>query len=913
MMKNRLFYLLGLALVTLLGTTLLLAAPALVAAGPGAQPPLQAPSAEWIIWEMEHPPQSLLLEGDTLWAGSYRGGLYRWHVELGYQAHYTAAHGLVGEDVVGLALDGSGNKLVAALDGGLSTGDGAFAELTPPGGERARDLAVTGGGEVWLASLGGGVARYSGGGWTVYTTANSGLPFDDVYAVALEGTTPWAGTMGYGLARLDGGDWVTYTLPVDIPHPVTPTTAISNPAVADIAVDGGGNKWLATDGSGVVVLDSSNSQWTVYDTANSGLPDNFVHAVTLDGAYRWFGTLGAGVARLDTSSGAWEVLHTGNSLLPEDDVLAIAVDANGGQWFATFDAGLTFHGQLPATPPTLDLDPRRVPEYNPGGAKSYYLWLDPDTYIWHLAWSGDGQSHTFEGTLVADTAIVSATATCFDAGDSLALAGDSLSITATEAVSQDLVSFVLDRQATQLTANLKIDGAYRPFNIRVGEAGARPPTAPFRLVPPQPVPPAVAVAGEASLEEGAPVFLTGVLTDTDSPLGHRITWYMGDGSMITDTLTPQHTYTDDGLFDVTLAITDVHGEVSSDGMTITVSNVAPEADFYYDPPRPEPGQVLTFTGSAYDPGLADSHSYAWDFGDGISATGSLTLAHSYAASGTYNVTLTVADDDGGLGVISYPVGIEPFGADFVGYPGVGLPPFTATFYDTSAGMVTTRTWTFGDGSPPVTTGTTTINHLYQTPGIYTVGLAIYGPSGEDVLTRPGYILALSPETSGTIILEAEDYTRQIVAPGPAWETRTARPGYSGSGYVQANPDVDALFDTGAIGVGSELQYDLGLSVTGTYTIWLRGYAANAAGDSVYLGLDGQPITSTDYVSAFPPARQPAVAGTWAWANTWAGSGQPITFTIEIPGVHTLYLWVREDGFSLDQIILTTEENFTPGG
>jgi hypothetical protein len=35
-------------------------------------------------------------------------------------------------------------------------------------------------------------------------------------------------------------------------------------------------------------------------------------------------------------------LNTANSLLPEDDVLDIAIDANGGQWFATFDTGLTY-------------------------------------------------------------------------------------------------------------------------------------------------------------------------------------------------------------------------------------------------------------------------------------------------------------------------------------------------------------------------------------------------------------------------------------------------------------------------------------------------------------------------------------------------------------------------------------------
>ena len=51
------------------------------------------------------------------------------------------------------------------------------------------------------------------------------------------------------------------------------------------------------------------------------------------------------------------------------------------------------------------------------------------------------------------------------------------------------------------------------------------------------------------------------------------------------------------------------------------------------------GDVLTFDGTgSFDPD-GDPISYAWDFGDGATDTGSV-VTHSYAAAGTYIVTLT---------------------------------------------------------------------------------------------------------------------------------------------------------------------------------------------------------------------------------------------------------------------------------
>jgi PKD repeat protein len=43
----------------------------------------------------------------------------------------------------------------------------------------------------------------------------------------------------------------------------------------------------------------------------------------------------------------------------------------------------------------------------------------------------------------------------------------------------------------------------------------------------------------------------------------------------------------------------------------------------------------------------DTLTYTWNFGDGATATGS-TAARTYAAAGTYTITLTVRDGRGGV-------------------------------------------------------------------------------------------------------------------------------------------------------------------------------------------------------------------------------------------------------------------------
>ncbi|MCA9979386.1 MAG: PKD domain-containing protein [Anaerolineales bacterium] len=75
--------------------------------------------------------------------------------------------------------------------------------------------------------------------------------------------------------------------------------------------------------------------------------------------------------------------------------------------------------------------------------------------------------------------------------------------------------------------------------------------------------------------------------------------------------------------------------------------------------------AVLFSGSYLDPDGPAPYTVAWDFGDGNTASGSLTASHSYATEGVYTVTLTVTDGLGAVGTdtlqvtVTYPTTYLP--------------------------------------------------------------------------------------------------------------------------------------------------------------------------------------------------------------------------------------------------------------
>ena len=93
---------------------------------------------------------------------------------------------------------------------------------------------------------------------------------------------------------------------------------------------------------------------------------------------------------------------------------------------------------------------------------------------------------------------------------------------------------------------------------------------------------------------------------------------------------------------------------------------------------------------------------------------------------------------------------------------------------------------------------------------------------------------------------------------------------------------------------------------GTWYLWVRGWGDtvnNEGGsDSVHAGLNGTLSASADKIDNFPSG--------WNWS---ASTRDKVRATIEIPsaGIHTVNLWMREDGLAVDKILLTTDPRYKP--
>jgi PKD repeat protein len=237
-------------------------------------------------------------------------------------------------------------------------------------------------------------------------------------------------------------------------------------------------------------------------------------------------------------------------------------------------------------------------------------------------------------------------------------------------------------------------------------------------------------------------------SQSTAPTGQTLTfaWSFGDGATGTG-VNPTHSYSAAGIFTVSLTVTASSGGTSTATTTATIAT-APTAK----PGGPYNGvanQTISFNGSGSTGPSGLTLSYAWDFGDGSSATGA-TPTHAYLSSGTYSVKLTVVDPLGGSNsatttttVLSANSPVANTGGPYTGTISQSLT-FNGSASTGPSGL--TYLWNFGDGGTGSGVGPT---HAYAVTGSFTVSLTVTASgAGSNTATTTATILTAPVANAG---------------------------------------------------------------------------------------------------------------------------------------------------------------------
>ena len=226
----------------------------------------------------------------------------------------------------------------------------------------------------------------------------------------------------------------------------------------------------------------------------------------------------------------------------------------------------------------------------------------------------------------------------------------------------------------------------------------------------------------------------------------RYDWAFGDGGFGSGAIVT-HAYAAPGTYAVTLVVEDNASLTDSDTQTLRV-NAPPEPSLAVNATQSYMGVPLQFDGSSSRDPDGTIASFAWDFGDGVNATGA-TATHAYASKGTFTVTLSVVDNDGRsnatarvVSIVNRPpriVAANPTVAALNTHGGVPLSLMVvATDPDADA---LTYTWTV-DGAPANATGPT---FVFSSEAVGEHAVAVTVSDGAEAVSHAWTVFVLTPE------------------------------------------------------------------------------------------------------------------------------------------------------------------------
>ncbi|MEO0724788.1 MAG: PKD domain-containing protein, partial [Bacteroidota bacterium] len=216
-------------------------------------------------------------------------------------------------------------------------------------------------------------------------------------------------------------------------------------------------------------------------------------------------------------------------------------------------------------------------------------------------------------------------------------------------------------------------------------------------------------------------------TANDQGEGFAYEWSFPGGEPSTSTeANPTVTYNTAGTYDVLLTVTNAAGmETTTQEDLITIGTLPPASIDL----TTEIGSLDVTVEAPNDPSI---DSWSWDFGDGTTAMGS-TAMHTYAASGTYIITLTTTNECGSntdeveVSILTAPTATFSTSALSV------CPGETVVLQaDETEGV--TYSWDIPGGDPSTSTEAMVVT-TFANPGSYDVSLSTTNAAGTTTTTQ----------------------------------------------------------------------------------------------------------------------------------------------------------------------------------
>jgi PKD repeat protein len=253
--------------------------------------------------------------------------------------------------------------------------------------------------------------------------------------------------------------------------------------------------------------------------------------------------------------------------------------------------------------------------------------------------------------------------------------------------------------------------------------------------------------------------------DSTGPIT-QYSWNFGDGT-VDSGVTVAHLFDTAGTYSVSLTVQDDNGETHMLSHDVVVGqpagdNQPPTASLVITTGTPAGASPLTVgfnAGGSSDP-EGEELSFAWDFGDGATATGGAQISHQYTTPGNYTATVTVTDPQGAgdsetsqLIMVTSGTGDTGTATAVIDAGPSGPAPVTVSFNATSSTPaegeeITDYQWNFGDGS---TAAGTEVQHLFTVDGNYTVVLTITDSAGNQAeSSKTIYVSAAAGSPNATV-------------------------------------------------------------------------------------------------------------------------------------------------------------------